>query len=274
MGNLQSNTSKEVFSQFTEFIYNNATNIVNKNDLTCAVGNYAEFESGRGEFCPFSCVNCDINFNQKAEANCQIKAENLNQIQIDIKNNIATQVEQFLKQDSKSIQDWLAAAISLQINDATTATEIANLVQNSIRTDVQNFCQAQVFSNNNAKISLCGTFVNTRFDLAQDVLATGLASCVNKNLVSAVSSNSTLTKLIQDTDQKLSSEQKGATDFIKWIAIIGGIILLLLIIGAGIWFLFMRGGGSSSTTQIYSTTSKPTVGVGPLGAYQFAQSIL
>ena len=268
MGNLQANVSKQVFSEFTEFISNNATNIVNQNQLQCSAGNTLGFQTGGGGDCEFYATNSRINIGQRATSTCMMSAENINQVQIDIKNNIATTVEQFAQQGSKNAQDWLALAVSFQINDVDNITKLSSLIQNSITTDVQNYCQNQVLATNNGIIHLCGSYDGVTFDVTQDAFATGIASCINKNIIHAFTANDTLRTIVQRTDQQLASQQAGLGSVLFWLAIAGGILLLIIIIVVVVFLVISsRSGGGGGGQQ------QQSLGFGPVAALRFAQQV-
>ena len=102
MGNLQANISQQVFSEFTQFISNNASSVVNKNLCSGSAGNVTSFQTGGEPSCTFSFINGNLNINQTATTTCTINAQNLTQVQTDIQNNIATMVQQFVAQGCRA----------------------------------------------------------------------------------------------------------------------------------------------------------------------------
>lgn len=249
MGNVQANQTKQMLSEFTEFVTNNTTTIVNTNKLNCTAGNVLRFNAGKGQDCDFDITGGSINLNQTASSNCKVTAEDINDIQAEIKNNISNLTQQFAEQASENTQGWLATAFSFQINQAENITQLSNLIQNNIQTDIENFCGGEILSTNNAIVNLCGTYDGTEINITQDVLATGIASCVNKNITAVFAENEVLNEVFQKTDQALASKQEGIGSFFFWLAIAGSVLAVLLIIGS-IFFFVLRGSGGDDSINI------------------------
>uniref|UniRef100_A0A6C0IZF8 Uncharacterized protein n=1 Tax=viral metagenome TaxID=1070528 RepID=A0A6C0IZF8_9ZZZZ len=281
----QSNTINNFLSTFTSFMNSQVSEVVNKSLTNCSAMNVANVMLGDPPGtpeprCRAKVSDSQFNILQKARAICNLSVENQTQLTSDIKNGVENNIAQLMQQNNKAVQDFLAlGAATFNVNRADFSTTITNEFVNAIRQTSTNICQSIFQATNNGSFILCGDLTNTTINLDQDATVTALTSCINKVLQSATSQGTALNKILTQMDQYQSTEQKGVGSALMWIAIIGGIILLLLIVGAVIWFFLQRGsGGGGSTTQIYAGSyGRPQpqpVGTGPLGAYQFAQSLL
>ena len=261
MGVVQSNTVKQAYSELNHFITNNVNTIVDKATLNCIAGNEVKLNFGNSGACVFVMEKGVVNVNNTAVSTCSLSSENITDIQESVKNSIKTLLEQFVKQGSQSTQDFLATAVSIQIQNATTTDEIINQIETSIKNNVSNFCDANVASTNRADITVCGQFSETTLNILNDAFVAGVASCVNKNITQAFIENDTLNKLVQEADQKLAAEQKGLGGFLQWLIIglvIVGAILILVMLG----YLFIKGQSGkkqgSSTVNIVAGSPQLT----------------
>ncbi len=251
MGNIQANSTKQVLSEYTSFINSQVSSVINQSVTNCTASNTANITTG-GSDCIFELTNGSFTYVQNAYASCKLNSENSTQIQTVIQNTVSNNLQSFINQASKSTQDWFATAFSLQINDASNVIQVQNQMSNFVSSQIQNFCQSQILSANNNTVHLCGIFNGATINLGQNAFTEGVTSCVNKNVITAFTSNYALNQLWTQTDQKLASEQKGATSALMWIAIIGGIVLVVLIIGAILYFVLSSRSGGGGGAQIYT----------------------
>src|SRR5699024_9926249 len=138
----------QVMSEFTEFVSDNVTDIVNKSKLDCSAVNNVEFTTGKGKYCDFKIVDGNIKLTQKAKSDCEVSSDNVNKIQTEIQNNIDNLIKQFSKQASKNSQEWLSTSVSVQTNDVKNISQLSNLIKNSVKTNVDNFCGGEIASAN------------------------------------------------------------------------------------------------------------------------------
>jgi hypothetical protein len=241
MGSGISQSAQQELSAFNSFINNFSTNIRNQVSSTCQAGNTLRFTTGGGNGCEFFATGSNININQTSQATCSLTSENITTITMNIENDLQNQLEQYISQRQNVEQGWLATALSLGVEGASTSQEIANLIRNSINTNITDSCMNQLTTQNLAEIRLCGAFDQSTFNINQDATVTGITSCINKQIITSFTSNSILNNLFQRTEQAVSVRQAGVDSFAFYIALaIGLFIIFFLLI-----FLLLFSGSSN-----------------------------
>ena len=278
----QSSTINNFLSSFTSFMNSQVSENVNKSLANCSAMNVAGVNIGDIAGSPEPrCVarlkGSQISIIQEAKALCNLDVQN----QTEIFNNVTTGVENNIKalltSNQKASQEFLALGqAALNMTQQQVVTQITNDFVTSISQRTTNICQSIFQATNNGFVTVCGDLTDSPIDIRQNATVTALTSCVNKLLQVATSKGTALNDTLTKMDTYQATEQKGVGSVLMWVAIIGGIVLVILIVGAVIWFFFIRGGGGGggSTTQIYAAPRPQSIGTGPTGAYQFAQSLL
>lgn len=269
MGNYQSAVTRQTLSSLTEVMNSVMQNSYNDAIARCTSQNVLSIET-----CPETVfIRGSIGGNQKAVSKCQQFANIENEVNANFNSVVVSTITDFINTDLRNEQGFFSTALSIATSEVDTVAKIVNRIINTFQQDVRNTCSVEVSAFNQSIIRLCGYYEDTNVGGTQDALSLALSSCVMRNMLDAVTNDSVLNNLIVETDTLLASRQQGFGGVLMWIAIIGGIVLLLLIIGLVIWFFLSQGSGGS-TTQIYAGSTQPSIGTGPLGAYQFAQTLL
>lgn len=258
MGAAQANVTKQALTDLTE-INNKVVNTVKNQSISNCnainIGNLLIGVTPDNVPCLAQVTNNTFNYSQGATASCQLTSQNVTESISDFANTIANQISQETLQGSKSIQDWLAVAVSVQVNEAQTSTEIINRVSTYVRNTVTNICQNDVRAMNDRNVVICGFVDGNTFNLNQDASVTALTSCINRSILEAFAKDDVLNEVAQKTDQKLSSEQKGLGSVLLWVVIgIAGVIILALIV----WLIIRAlSGNTPAPTLVYRTPTVP-----------------
>lgn len=225
MGSVQSEETQSMLSSLTQTINQTMNKVYNTTVLNCVAGGTLNVEFGVG--CDFNAIGSNFTYVQNAQSTCQFSSENITQINETIKNTLTTTITDFINQNAKSSNGWFATALSFQIQGASTAEQISNLIVNSFQNNIINTCSAEIDALNNARLMICGTWTDSSIILSQNTVATATASCVNKQIVSIFTSNAILNNLYNQTNQATMSSNAGLESIIEYIII--GIVIIAII---------------------------------------------
>ena len=244
--NIQSSSTTATQNDYTNFINSFVTNVVNNSSVTCNTNqtyniNFGSIPASGGfppQTCAFSFNNGNINVTQTSAQNCNLTAENINEISATITNNITNQLSQWITNNLSSNQGWLSIALSSQAANNISAQQVAAMITNNAITNISSTCAAEISAAQSSNISICGVFNNTNFNLTQAAVITNLTSCINKNTINYIASNTQLNAMAQTADNKLSSTQEGLSTIAKYIIIAVVVVAVLALIGLIIYFAF------------------------------------
>src|SRR5665811_493717 len=147
MGSSQSQQATQTLSQYTSIINTAMIEIVNENKSRCVALNINKFTTGQD--CFFELNGGNINITQRANANCSLSALNESDVNIEFDNTIENKTVQFIDAQEKSEQSWLATALSLQVQGASTSAQIANEIMNEFQANIVNTCSNEASAINN-----------------------------------------------------------------------------------------------------------------------------
>jgi len=132
-----------------------------------------------------------------------ITRENILNIIIIFKNQLVNNIRQYITNNTKNSQNWFIIAFSLKIPGASDVNEIMKLISEDIRNDSTMYNSvSEELENYNTLMS--GYYDGTLKHYDRNVLAKTLAKHVIKNTIKIWTTNNTLNKLWQTTDQKLA----------------------------------------------------------------------
>ena len=240
MGSIQSSVTKQTLNEYTREINTLVANSYNSSTLKCGASATLTIEVGVPP-CPAgytSITNTSITSGQNVSTNCSFTSDNEVTINAKFTNDVVNKTKQFIEQDLKNKQGWFSTAFSLQIAGAETTDQVTNIIKNSFTGDFTNICKADIESQANQKVLLCGYYDGDTFNFNQNALTTSITSCINRVVMDVFVKNSVLNSLVQQTDQKLASSQAGIFDglfgsldtIVIGIVIIVALIILLFII--------------------------------------------
>lgn len=240
MGNIQSNQTKQVLSDFTNIVNNTSVSVFNNATQNCTGFNDLSVVTGGGQYCNFDAYNSQFNYGQNATTKCNLDSKNINSVTADFTNKVTNQIQQYIQQSAASKQGWFATAFSLEINGASSTDDIMTIIKNEFKSNFNNNCDSVNQAFNRGNVTLCGTYDFTTVNVTQDAIVTALTSCVNENMVKIWTSNAVLNQLWQCTDQALASQQSGL-DF-GWLSIVLIVccVVLLLCSSLAVGILFIK----------------------------------
>ena len=259
--NIQSASTTATQNDYTNFINSFVTNVVNNSSVTCNTNqtyniNFGSIPAGGGfppQTCAFSFNNGNINVTQTSAQNCNLTAENINEISATITNNITNELSQWITNNLQSNQGWLAVALNSQFANNISAQQVAAMITNNAITNISSRCAAEISAAQSSNISICGVFNNTNFNLTQAAVITNLTSCINKNTINYIASNTQLNGMAQTADNKLASSQEGLSTIARYIIIAVVAVVILIIIGVILYFVF---GGSKAPAPTNALDAK------------------
>jgi large-conductance mechanosensitive channel len=253
--NIQSADTTATQKDYTNFVNNFVSNIVNSANLQCnATQNYTVslgIIPGYKEFppqtCPFKFTNGTINVTQTLAQTCNLNSENISDISVKITNSITNALKQWIDNHLSSNQGWLAIAFSSQSANNISSQQVATMITNNAITNISNTCAAEINSAQNATIPVCGVFDGATFNFTQAAIVSNLTSCINKTTLNYIATNTQLNSMAQTADNKLASSQEGLTSIFKWIII--AVVIIAVIAGIGILLYFIFGNKSTPKPQ-------------------------
>ncbi len=219
MGNYQSNEINQTVDIVNRVIFSSTQASINKSSQQCSTRQQVEVIV-TGE------VIGSINISQNLVSVCQFDSQQTGQIQANVTNDIKNNLDQALAQAAKSLQDFLATSVSIQDQNLSVKTHLENFIQQNISSIVNNKCVAQSINAQEGKLVIAG-IIRGDVNVNQDAQTSAVSSCILQALSDVVAQNSAFNEAVIKLDQKLSSEQKGATA-----------ILIVLIIAMMIVALF------------------------------------
>lgn len=223
MGNVQSESTKQIQKDFTDFINkNNSTFIVSTGSqcvssntvsfLPCTVPNYTSPNIG------------NVTINQKAFSNCSVKSNTKVSSSSKFSAQLTTTLNQFAEQANKSSQGWLATGFNVQNAVITNKQQLVTHIVNVTSTYTQSRCDNATQDLNKAIVYLCGDF--SGIDIDQSATTTAVTSCIFSGIVNAFSNDQVLQQFVQGAQQYQVSTLSGI------FSILAGLFGLILIFGA------------------------------------------
>lgn len=258
--NIQSASTTATQNDYTNFVNSFVTNVVNNSSVVCNTNqnyniNFGFIPAGGGfgpQTCTFSLSNGNINVTQTTAQNCNLTAENINEISATITNNITNQLSQWITNNLASNQGWLSIAFSSQFANNISAQQVAAMITNNAITNISSTCAAEISAAQNSNITVCGVFNKVDFNFTQAAVITNLTSCINKNTINYIANNTQLNGMAQTADNKLASSQEGLSTIAKYIVIAVVAVVVLIIIGVILYFVF----GSKSPPPKHTVNPK------------------
>lgn len=253
--NVQSEQTKATQKSFTtavnsavESAVNNASvKCLSTNEFTVDIGSVPGYTMNGQTFppqqCPLKVTNSTINISQVNAPVCNLNSDNISSIQNTFTNDFSNQIVQWINSNFNSEQGWLSIAFSSQSANNISRQEVATQIANNVVANIQNSCAAEIAANNRLIISICGEFDQDVINIQQKAIITNLTSCINKNTINFIASNTQLNGMAQTADNYFSSQQEGLSTIAKWIIAGVVIVVVLIIIGVLLYFVF----GSKST---------------------------
>lgn len=259
--NVQSSTLKNIIDAI-----NSATvSIINKakadGTLTCVSGNHVNQNFGVN--CPppgFQVIgNFDQNIMLNASTDCTLSADAISKVQDNVKTYLQQAFQQVAQNETKSIQEFLAASASFQLANINNISDLENYVNTKLGDITEVDCTNISQSGNTVNISYCGTYGSWSQDLQENATTLAAAGCLTNAAYSALLSDSAFQHAVQDADNKLYSDQKGIASLLSfWVWIIVGIIAVLVLGAVLIFIVFFafRGKGKSAAPATPAASTK------------------
>ena len=197
-----------------------------------------------GATCVLDVTGSTINASQTVSAKCTGLSQTSAQVTSTVKDTVSKHINKFLKQQQDNKAGWLALGFSAQIDKATTTTELATLITNTMSSKVSEVCDSTASSYIKKVVTLCGIYTNDTINLGENAISFAYMSCTTDLMVKTWQTNDTLIKFSSAAFQGQSNISKGIFSGLGML-IIGAIILvvLILLIGGGIYLL--SGSGDS-----------------------------
>jgi hypothetical protein len=175
-----------------------------------------------------------VEFLQNNTQRCTLEANEINNIINDNKAKIIDQLNQLVDQSANSKQGFLALAANVQTEISKNKGKIVQEIKDKISENLTSQCAAYANNAQQGEYKFCGFFEDTDIIVKQNNTQKVVASCIADSVIKALSEYYADSKILQEADQKLVSQQEGITGLFKWIAIIaaalvGGIIVIAIV---------------------------------------------
>lgn len=236
---LQSNTVKNIVDNYINMVsemsvaaYNETkpTNLLTQK-VEQKICNYADCWKGAdptqiptptvwGEMCKVGSITID----QNLTASTVVTAESLSSVSQNVQNNIATATEQFVKNVSAANPGLLSAAFAGQFTDTSFAAYLSANVKTSINADATQICSTMTVTDQGVTQLICASVGG--IVISQNASITNVVSCIMKQVIKQVGTNSTINNVLQRADNIASAGESWNAYII--IAVIVVIILMVL----------------------------------------------
>ncbi len=174
-----------------------------------------------------SAVSCNFTANALTEMSSKMTAEMNNKL------------DQIISQASKSTQEFMSLSASEQDSNISNSTYMKNTINQAITNAVTNTCtqnislqqgQTVVIENNTPYVLKI-----SNISLEQNLQVISMANCVLNNVLNSISDNKTANDIINQIDQKQTSEQTGLSGLLLPLLILlgGGVFIFLMVSGKG-----------------------------------------
>ena len=262
MGAVLSNEVQQTLSDYTSAVNTAIQNTYTTNSSSCSASNTYSLTAGilpDGGPCRAGVIEGQFQNNQTATSNCTLQeVDTINQ-SASFKNTIETTTLDFITQQLKNKQGFLATAFSIASNKDITQSDVANAISNYFQQSIAESCSNYIDSTNQYDVAICGFYYKPTFDNNQNAIVTGATSCVNDITIKAFTYDTTLNTFYNNTLQALKNKQAGATGFLVTIAVIIIAVIVLLVLLFFAYFMLTKAttGKSGKSPGL----SKPSVSI-------------
>jgi hypothetical protein len=250
--NIQSVSTTNTLNDFNSTINSAIFNVVNNASVSCSAGTFLDLKvgsflvsdiNGNKTFaiCPTTAQGIDVS--QFSNQTCSLTQQATNNLQQDATNSVNSAIKSWINNNLSNNQGWLAIATSVATTNNQNVDDIVNKLTNTLTADITNKCSSFLQGSESGIISICGDFGNKGITVNQSVIQTNLTSCITKNTISAIQSNTVVNNIAQQVDNKLANTQEGLSTIAKYIIIAVVAVVVLIIIGVILYFVF---GGSKA----------------------------
>ena len=249
MGSVNAIQTKQIISAYTSVVNSAVTNLFNTSNLVCNANDELTLNVGGGD-CKFlpQIQSSTFNIGQQVKGDCSLNSDNVNKLNAQFSNTVKTTTEQFIKDNVKNYNGWLAFGFSLNIANASNADELSQTIVNSFQTDIKNACNAEITAYAQATINFCSDIVNSTINFTQDAAVTSITSCITRNVIDIFASNTVLTKFVQETDAHFANTNAGLGSWIEYLLI--GLVVIVIVIMI-VYYLFNYGTSPPPTNAPY-----------------------
>jgi hypothetical protein len=232
--------NSQISTNITESYLNIITTITNSaasSNFTTASNN----NSLNVQICPPSCqgactINGNVSINQKNTAQVTSTTTTLQNVVDTVKSQIASQTTTFVKQASSAEQSWLSTAFGINVNVQTTIDRVSEIINNSISSDASSVCRTDVINDNSINLQICGN-INGSLLTNQSNAAIAASSCITKQMIKNLLSNTEFVQGMITADQQATVNQGGPFDFLYWILVFFAFIIFIVVIAGIIRYL-------------------------------------
>jgi hypothetical protein len=187
-------------------------------------------------------IDCDLSVTQRQSVDARVVTEISSQVAAAVLSDLKQEMESQIKQSSEATQNWMATAV-----DVSNTSELVSTMNSVLEQYVSVESLTAVIVQLNIQQTLTLNFRNAKLrgdlcDFTQDQAVHLFAQTFMTNLVSSMSSNSTIQKLIAEADQHSESETSGPLEGLAAVfsSITGVFIIIgiLVIVFVALWLKF------------------------------------
>jgi len=232
--NISSQTGTQIVNSYMSEI-----NSAVASAITTVSLNTANNQSVTINVCRTAVTQGNLITNQVSTQNQTIMAASLSTVVENVKNNISAITQQFLQQTSSQEAGWLATAFNINVQDNTQVQNFSQMIANSVSSSVMTVCSDELESSQSITLNLCG-YINGNIITNQSAAQNISLSCVSKQIVNFIASNSEYVQGIQQAEQQAMQTAGGLFDFLYYIAIAFVIIIFFLVIMSTISHIYRQ----------------------------------
>ena len=222
-----------------------STNCTSSNTYNALFGSYptsVNLQTGEITF-----ARCDTNINsvdinQIATGSCNLSSGITSDVQANITNNLASNINTWMTQNAAQNNGWIGIGLNIASQEQINQVQLSTMIANTISSNISQTCSAFVAASNLFQVSYCGNYPNGVVN-TQQAISQNLTSCIVNNVVTLIVQNEVLNNIVTKTSQQTNQTNQGISDIFRWLVIGGIVIAALIIIGVLLFFIF---GGSKS----------------------------
>jgi hypothetical protein len=225
MGNAQSSVQKSIIDVYNESVTNIMISSSSSASASCKTNQSISIDGLDVRNCPFS-------VDQNSQTICDLKqmfsVENTNQLST----MMQSAVDNAAESKQKSVQDFMAASISVQSDYKDMQTYIKNIIRTNFSSSLAQACVAessidQTLTLRNIKHD-CTLNPNKPQTYGQNAQLTQFAECLTNSIVDILKEDKVVNEVIQKAQSVQDSEQKGMSALLK--ALIGPLLIIAVVL--------------------------------------------
>ena len=251
MGNVNTTVGKSVVTNINNIITDISSNAIadskgntsTNNNATVLFGDNVSYTDPEGGVIDCKGTNAGntiqggINVDQKNITQFNINTQASINAAIQVKNQLSSQVNQYLSSANDNEKGWLSIALNVNTSDQTAVASSINNITTNIDTDAKTSCANFDYTDNTVTIVVCGPVLDgVNVNQANAVLVA--SSCSAKVVFKAIAGTKALQDNIAKAEAKYKNVDNGPFAVIEDILYVFAAIIVIIIVISLVMYLF------------------------------------